>query len=484
MDHDSTHMRYTDMRAFIGKSQSCVFLLAISAGTLYSTRCQAHDGPVHEKITASAASLSDGFGSFLAENGASLQSPKFTAAPPEGAGSFSAIGWLSLGASTEDSPILRPLDHFYTVDPARTPGDGVRGLEDASEPWYLAPLLGPVGLPSPRMNSYIWAAESGWLSWGIGLNLYNWPKAREYAYAALTGRNRTDRDLNMALMLFALGHVVHLNQDLSSPDHVRNDNHGSKGKRLIEYFGWANYETYDEWFNTPTPKRDWAYWRAEGFLKLVDFWDRGKFKDGSSGALVADERAEPGEKLGLAELSNGNFLGEDALYAEYFSPGDQHYFPFPSLMDTTERQVKPGLLAQTLRPITLRNFKQGNRPYVSKIGAGIHIDRHSAIRYLAILNSPKMTGTLMPMALTVNDDDVRQEYHERLLPKAVEYSTGILDYFFRGRLDITACWDDIDLVYRFYVVNRSGQDLYGGSFTLLQEDAGGNRTEVTPLSLV
>lgn len=466
------------MRTLIEKSKSprCVLLLlAISTVTLRSTPCQAHDGQVHEKITASAAALSDRLISFLGQNNATLDLPKFTADQTES----TAVEWLSRGSRMEDDPIVRSLDHFYTLDPVRVPGDGVRALQDGSEPWYLAPFFGPLGLPSPRLNSYVWAAESGWPGPPlVGPNQYNWPKARDYEDAALTSAYPDDRKLNMALMLFSLGHVVHLNQDLSSPDHVRNDNHGSSAR--IEEFGQANFEKHDEWFIAQ--KRDWGYWQAQGFSQLLHFWDRGKFKDGSSEGLDADARGNSGARLGLAEFSSGNFLGEDALYAEYFRPGDQHYFPFPSLADTTEPQVKPGRLAETLRPITLRNFKQGNRPFISKIGAGIHIDRHSAIHYLAVLNSPKMALTPTPLALTVNDDDVRQEYHQHLLPKAVEYSAGILDYFFRGRLDITVGWDAVDLVYRFHVVNKSGQNLLGGSFSLLQEDGAGNRTPVTPLS--
>jgi len=100
------------MRTLIEKPPKYVLLVALSVATLRSTPCQGHDGPVHQKITASAAALSDGLSSFLGQNNASLNSPKFTAAPPEKPGSFTAIDWLSHGAAEEDSPVLRTLTIF------------------------------------------------------------------------------------------------------------------------------------------------------------------------------------------------------------------------------------------------------------------------------------------------------------------------------------------------------------------------------------
>ena len=64
------------MRTLIEKPPKYVLLVALSVATLRSTPCQGHDGPVHQKITASAAALSDGLSSFLGQNNASLNSPR------------------------------------------------------------------------------------------------------------------------------------------------------------------------------------------------------------------------------------------------------------------------------------------------------------------------------------------------------------------------------------------------------------------------
>ena len=281
----------------------------------------------------------------------------------------------------------------------------------------------------------------------------------------------------MAWLFCALGHVLHLNQDLSAPDHVRNDNHGSH--RSFEPFGSGEFvkNALEPAFSEQ--RHGWAYWQGQGFSKLLDFWDRGKFMNSSSLGLDNDAQGKAGEKLGLAEFSNGNFLGEDTLYAEYFKPGNKHYFPFPSLKDTDQPQLKPGRLLGTLDTVTLLNGKQGKRPFLRKVGAGIPVIHHSALHYLAVLNSPKMGGPSMRASLTINDPNVLGEYHSILIPKAIEYSAGILDYFFRGRFETLCYGATADGRNQLRITNKSGQSLRGGTFQLFYDDSTGTtRTEL------
>jgi hypothetical protein len=56
-------------------------------------------------------------------------------------------------------------------------------------------------------------------------NAETWACARAYEYAALTNSANSNRASNMGCMFYALGHILHLNEDLSQPDHVRNDEH-------------------------------------------------------------------------------------------------------------------------------------------------------------------------------------------------------------------------------------------------------------------
>jgi len=360
--------------------------------------------------------------------------------------------------------IPRALDHFYTVMPYRTPGQ-VIGLTDASEPWY-----NPFGLPSGITNSFVWGSQNGIQGPAfIGTNDYNWPCARAYEFAALTNSLQSDRNENMALMLYALGHVLHLNQDLTSPDHARNDNHFSKA--YIEDYGNAHFTQNSQWFNLPDNATiGWANWQAQGFNKLLDFWDRNLYKGNSSDAL--NQEAAGNIKLGLAEWSNGNFLGEDALYKEAIGdPNDIHYFPFPSLESgTTFPQLRQNM-TYGVGSVILANGQIVNRIYVNKTNDGIAVMPHSVVGYLGAVY-PRKGGPLARVSVSINDSNVLQEYHSLLLPKAVEYSTGILDYFFRGDFHVTIAGNTIT------IINTSGQDFSGGSFLLLQESSSGCRTQV------
>ena len=48
---------------------------------------------------------------------------------------------------------------------------------------------------------------------------------REHEYNYLTNKEQSDRDAFQALMLKGLGFQTHLGQDMSQPNHVRNDTH-------------------------------------------------------------------------------------------------------------------------------------------------------------------------------------------------------------------------------------------------------------------
>ena len=308
-------------------------------------------------------------------------------------------------------------------------------------------------------------------------NIYGWSNARNYQYTALTASSRVEREKHLAAMLYTLGHVIHLNQDLSQPGHVRNDEHNLPWHAWIEKFGEDSYLKQQEGF--PIIQRGWDYWRDEaGFNKLRDFWDRGNYM-GNASALKDEATNIADEKLGLAEFSNGNFLSEDASYAEYFKPTHKHYFPFPSIKDTDQSQLKLGRLVGTLDTTTLRNGKQGQRSYLKKSGAGVTVTHHSAVKYLAVKNSPKMGGPSMRASLTINDTNVLQDYHSILIPKAIEYSAGILDYFFRGQLEVSGGLGSSPGVCRLKITNKSGQDFHEGAFGLFWDNPDGDRTEIS-----
>ncbi len=373
-------MKHTKVRtssALVVAAWSMFFLVTGAAS------CPAHVQRLHKQISKSAALSSDGLKAFLVDclgdtdapftNGPRLPLNGF---PGTASASQSPIEWIRAGSHDEDedpNPLLiaiRSGDHYYTVAPVRVAGL-VPGLTDGSETLVL-PYKGII-------NSFRWATvpdvTGPWFLCPPGQqNIYGWSNARDYQLRALTYPSPDDRKKYLAAMLCALGHVMHLNQDLSQPEHVRNDEHVLH--RAIENYG-SGYVADAERDSTtlqqrfPQVPRGWTYWQGQGFQKILDFWDRGMYKGGDPVPLDRDADATVGRKLGLAEFSNGNFLGEDATYGEFFTNGGPHYFPLPSLKNTTQTQLRSGHFPSiAIDSITLENGKPGKRIYVRKLGAG------------------------------------------------------------------------------------------------------------------
>lgn len=113
----------------------------------------------------------------------------------------SPVGWIKDGSRCEDVPWQRGNNHFY--DPTKKPAIGL------TDGWSFN------GKPS-----FVWATvETNGFWWQ---HSYTWLKARNLELNALTNSCQAGRATNLAGMLFYLGHVIHLNQDLTVPAHVRN----------------------------------------------------------------------------------------------------------------------------------------------------------------------------------------------------------------------------------------------------------------------
>jgi hypothetical protein len=72
------------------------------------------------------------------------------------------------------------------------------------------------------MSALIWAQAPSGQTNVTGGN-WTWQKVREHQYSYLTALDQTSHDANQARMLKGLGYQMHLVQDMSQPNHVRND---------------------------------------------------------------------------------------------------------------------------------------------------------------------------------------------------------------------------------------------------------------------
>ena len=433
---------------------------------LYSCAAFAHDVPVHKAITINAAeSAFDNSPAYT--NFFNVVSSDVVMA--------AATNAMVLGSALEDNIDIkgdaggaRSLNHFY--DPTKNPPIG---LTDTGWPFSPTPL---------GRDSFSWASISNVTGINILVNenttnIWSWQNARGYEWLGLTATNRSDRQAALTNMFRAVGQVMHLLQDTSQPQHVRNEQHldqipylkmDLRSRSAIEDYGKNNVTN----LNYAHGMLDW---RGAGFTQLKDFWNRDFLRTGGRTALNAD-LSGGSSTLGLAEFTSGNFIGQRAVYAEFVPTNDIHYFAFPSLADTTQPNLQDGNLwgTATHGDVTLQNFKQGTRLYISKTNAGVQVTYHSALSYLIAEHPGKSSG--LPI-LTIADNNVLSNYHNIFIPKAVQYSAGLLDYFFRGTMDASVIgFNTNSMQYTNLIVNTSGQDFSGGTFSIYQDDASGVRT--------
>lgn len=339
--------------------------------------------------------------------------------------------WIEFGAKEEDSPSCRASTHFHNPSEEWTNS----GLTDT---WW------PVAAWCALTSSYAHNATISNLTWATGYtkrppsiqrdddmrekNEWDWDSAREYYHIYLTGKNfdgfeaaqdETSRKEYMAKSMQALGQTLHLIQDMAVPAHVRNDfsqghtdyipeaenNFPWRGNKFEGFVKMNNGKT---WFNNiEKPSFQNPF--------LTDFWDK------NDSASVA-EPVMAFNMQGLSEFTQSNFLSEYTVftsslpYPRYnnckitsFPSPVQDYFPILDRLYLSSTNGHPGMQVHHLAVISYMDLML--RKYAGE------------------------PGTQLPTTL---DDACYSEYASRLIPRAIGYSSSLIDYFFRGKMEINA----------------------------------------------
>lgn len=307
------------------------------------------------------------------------------------------------GANFEDSGV-RALNHFY--DPAND-----RGLSN------------PVG--DPFIRSPDWALG---VTDGPFVQENSWGDARDYEYKAITERLRSERHKSFGLLFQTLGQVIHHIEDMSQPEHVRNDPHFEiiEGTTL---FGIQDPSLIEEYTNTKYIENGTALPSDYPVVTLAtarSYWHTNVPGNGSQSVLSGK---------GISEFTNRGFVSKDTNFRgslpgtvvsnpDYEQPvfnesqetvlditsfrpntnlsGEIHFF------GNTVRDVYTGEETENLFMTTLSVFDEDLARYTPQVGQVFSLN---SINYDA--------------------------YHSFLMPRAVGYAAGLLDHFFRGRLEVT-----------------------------------------------
>lgn len=380
---------------------------------------------------------------------------------------------LGKGAWDEDEPARRSLSHFFDVQ------NSGRGLYVGS-PWF--PLL-------PQ------AASPDWILAGAGQSFgeFSYRQATALFLDALTSPTSAERDSHWTGLFLNLGHVVHHIQDMAQPEHVRNDPHVNFSGD-VDLFGEGLYELYTEGDVAR------AVWNRESLLgrdapvrlmKARYYWS---VPDGVES-----------EVIGLAEFTSVNFVSKDTNFG--YSDGEA----VPSDLPLPRPPVP---LANALSSETLASLGISNadaicarllaHPNIQARGEQCKID---FVR-LPVFNTRPFESPVNPRAvsLSIFDQYIGTDYfslfpgrdapmpidrmftlnrfnfdaaYAYLIPRAVSYSAGLINYFFRGRLKFlgySVAGGRLSLQFE----NASGAQMSfsNGAFHLYYDDVTGIRKEL------
>lgn len=337
------------------------------------------------------------------------------------------IELIKNGSVDEDRPRHeRPRNHYHNPLPTKTWEKA--GLDD----FFTG------------KSSLVWAQDSE--------NEFSWQAVRRYYLEALT----TGSEDSFAKTFKGLGHIIHLLQDTAQPAHVRNDAHfldplGLKPRLSPGLETWSKNkpDTISAFASQPVFPAVNLSVSVPGYEPITQFFDtEPDTYDGTNPSTTLSQ--------GLAEYTNANFVSDDTIFTENYDSNHKHYFPFPRKEDTIEYDEYVG---------------DGKyRTYFKKIQNGEAVNHLATIERLSIYLGPWHIN--LPLFYHL-DEQCHEDYTEKLIPRAVGYSTGLIDYFFRGEIEV-----DLINAESLTIANSSSETM-NGIFSLYYDAIDGNRYPVS-----
>ena len=345
--------------------------------------------------------------------------------------------WILDGANFEDAGNIftgRFYNHFH--NPLKSSLEA--GLDDF---FFFVPVTGESAL--------LWAQDAHPAG---GNSEWSWQTVRDYFYYGLTALNLSDREIYLAKTFEGLGHQIHLIQDMSQPAHVRNDAHP------IDGLGWwvAGLESWAK--NNPATINDYTNINnilpvgpqsSPSFKPITQFFDTDQY-DGTGFTLPSGFG-----NFGLSEYTNANYFSDDTIN----SPFDRHHFTYPLIPLNLCEDDAPSNSLATTQVYASRNPCDTNP-----------IDHFLAVD---VLDDPNNHY------LYTLDPRVHEDYAKDLIPRAVGYSAAMIDYFFRGQLQIVPIDDT-----QFKIRNFSQEPLNDGIIEIYYDNGSNQRLPlISPYSV-
>lgn len=404
-----------------------------------------------------------------------------------GADELTLQGWLMRGAIREDDIPLPFGDNPQDLSPPDLPF--YRVFNHFYDPVYNRPLTVPSAFQGwvTALNEGAVQTAVDWATGSVNsfgaLNTPNTGRrnhftlvdAREAMYRAATGRDlagNTDigpngapatkevRDAYWATVFRSLGDVVHLVQDMGQPQHTRNEAHSPlnaffQGDHITVFeelteqrAGGKKFTCFDGNEPSGIPSLLFTNYSVPSFSNYSEVFST------TPGGNVAQGR-------GLADYSNRGFFtaGKNFGNTEYASPSS-------NLANYSQQPVTdPNPCLATGRQAELL---RGTVPdLVGSTSTGV------ALTARGLWDVP---GYFIPReeAKYSMNETVYYENADLLVTRAASYSAGMINYFFRGKIDLVK--DPQNSAQ--YIIRNLGTEEMEGTFALYYDGTDGIRYPV------
>ncbi len=326
------------------------------------------------------------------------------------------LGWLREGSEDEDND-FNFRNHFY--DPIFN-----RGLDATGR---LLPLGVPIPLQGERSDE--WGLED---PQEFADQEFSYRDAREHFRLSLTEADPQEREQRLANTFYALGHVIHLIQDLASPAHTRNAPHGGRKLQIFDFGPESVVELFLDTIRNdltfdgyPIPK--------VGFTKSRDFW----VETDASGAPSNGPDAR-----GLSQIINRNFVSEGTNFTAFVDGSHAPEYPDPVL--NTADCFEESVTTQDAEENVISGLVTFCRNSFLDPNTGILETNPRMTTFSLFSQDLQELGSFVAQMSSLNALNA-VSIGDLTIPRAVGYSAGLLHYFFRGRLELATDPSQLEL---------------------------------------
>jgi tripartite motif-containing protein 71 len=380
------------------------------------------------------------------------------------------LEWIQEGAELEDkSAPLFPL--FGT-------SRSVNHFHNPLKPWSIAGLDDTVlVLRYTGESSLLWSQDgSNQLTYPEGD--WSWQTIRNCYYVALTAPSDSGRQANFAKTFRGLGHQLHLIQDGAQPDHVRNNAHPWDTTGLKRWIGiekWANDNPSFINSSAADPNIQLSFSPQVSFD--ASYNDLAPISQLFDALQYSGSNPSTSLNQGITEYTNGNFFSDDTIFAaERYSPSHRHYFPYPKRGSTDLQSYIDG--TKPPETIITEDGLEDTGFWISKESDGEKV-KHFLKVGLATRIIYKLLGEGELFYRSFHrDEECHKDYAKLLIPRAVGYSAGLLNYFFRGKLYVEQTGVTPSAEIEITITNLSEEPLVDGTFELYYDNKDGERVKL------